>query len=240
MPAATVARMSHVESPTAQQRPGATPSRARRAAAGPAPASRARRGCRRRSPARLARPSAATETVTCSAPAGRRDDPREPRGLDRRERLANPGNGLGRTFSRSNAAPAARSIVSVSASDSARPPAAATLPREPLPVHPDHRRDLLAGRRDAGRLERLDPAVDARGHRVDERAVEVEDQAVGAGERVGQAGTSVWNCGQGWGWSETTPCARMVPASCDFTRRGSAAPRDSTTVTARPALEEIP
>ena len=51
------------------------------------------------------------------------------------------------------------------------------------PVEPDHRRQLFVRRREAGLLQRLEPRVDPRPDRVDQRAVEVEQDRGGPGQR---------------------------------------------------------
>src|SRR4029078_11357242 len=83
------------------------------------------------------------------------------------------------------------------------------LQREPPTVEADHRRELVARRRVAGRLEGLGPGVDPGADRVDGRPVDVEEDRLGTGEGMDVVGHVV-SCRQ---ISSHAPTPRIIAPS---------------------------
>jgi hypothetical protein len=107
-------------------------------------------------------------------PARRGDRPVDPAGVQRFDQFADPGERPRRLVE--SLVPLARIAVDpvgcvVVEGDAGK---RRDLPGEPSPVHPDQGSQSLAGRREACRLERLEPGLDPRLYRVDERPIEVE------------------------------------------------------------------
>ena len=180
MPAATAARMSHVESPTYQHASGAIPSSR-------APSSS-------RSGAGLACSTWLPSTIRGSAgqverrdrrrdllaPRRGGDGPGEPPRVEGQQHLSGAGQRPRVSVARVEELAAATVDLLRIVLAEVPPAGLGGLACQVPSVHADHRLQLCAGGGDAGLLERHGPRVDASRHRVDQRAVQVEQDALGA------------------------------------------------------------